>query len=171
LQLYPAASNYAEKLTGISGLQSGTTLYFVNPWVTNTILVSTRNIDGGPATTQMYIYVILINTGKTAYKPTSGSIDLTWYGQNHLDGTLLAVYYKGTSYAAASAPSITPGSNYYAIYKMNTMKLDLWPPANSASIMFWGDASITDGTGSNSEDQTYFSGTVLLSGLWIRSSC
>jgi len=172
LQIYPAASNYAEKLTGISGVGvTGNTLYFLNPWVTQTILGSTVNVDGGPPTTQMYIYVIIINTGQTTYMPTSGSIDLTWYGQNHLDGTLLGVYYNGAFYAAASAPSITPRTSYYAIYKMSTMKLDLWPPSPTASVMFWGDASITDGYLSNSEDQTYFSGTVLLSGLWVRSSC
>jgi len=169
LQNYPAASNYAEELTGIGGLQTGTTLYFLNPWITQTILQSAVN-----GATQMYIYVIVINTGQTKYTPTAGSIDLTWYGQNHLDGTLLGVYYKGTFYPAASAPSITPSTNYYAIYTMNTatMKLGLWPPGSGmTSVMFWGDASITDGTGSNNENQNYFSGTVLVSGLWIRSGC
>jgi hypothetical protein len=122
----------------------------------------------------MYIYAIVINTGKTSYAPTAGSIDLTWYGSNHLDGTLLGVYYKGIFYSVA--PSIAPGTSYYAIYKMNqaTMKMDNPPPQGGGtltSIMWWGDASITDGSGSNAEDQSYFAGTLLLSGLWMRSKC
>ncbi len=170
LQNYPAASNYAEKLTNINGVGvTGNTLYFLNPWVTKTIVQSAIN-----SATQMYVYVIVINTGQTAYNPTAGSIDLTWYGQNHLDGTLLGVYYKGTFYVAASGPSIAHGTSYYAIYALNpsTMKMDNAPPQGGMnSIMWWGDASITDGSGSNSEDQSYFSGTVLLSGLWMRSGC
>jgi hypothetical protein len=168
LQNYPAAYNYAEKLTGITGVTANT-LYFLNPWTTQPIVQSAINSQ-----TQMYIYVIVINTEQIAYHPTAGSIDLTWYGQNHLDGTLLGVYYKGTFYAAASAPSIAPGGSYYAIYTMNpsTMKMDNAPPQGTmTSIMWWGDASITDGSGSNAEDQSYFSGTILLSGLWMRSGC
>jgi len=168
LQNYPAASNYAEKLTGITGV-TGSTLYFVDPWVTQTIVQSAIN-----GATQMYIYVIVINTGQTAYTPTAGSIDLTWYGQDHLDGSLYGVYYKGTFYAAASAPSIAPSANYYAIYILNqsTMNFALPPPQGGmSSIGWWGDASITDGTGSTNENQSYFSGTVLVSGLWMRSGC
>ena len=75
---------------------------------------------------------------------------------------------------AASGPSIAHGTSYYAIYALNpsTMKMDNAPPQGGMnSIMWWGDASITDGSGSNSEDQSYFSGTILLSGLWMRSGC
>jgi hypothetical protein len=166
-QPYPAAAGYAEKLTGITGV-TGNTLYFVNPWITETILESAI---GSPPKTNMYIYVIVINTGQTAYAPTAGSIDLTWYSANHLDGTLLGVYYKGTFYPAASPPSggITPTTSYYAIYKITTTKLGNRP--SPQSVMFWGDASITNWSGSSSEDQSYFSATILVSGLWIRYAC
>jgi hypothetical protein len=179
LQLYPAASNYAEKLTGITGVKSSSysnMLYFVNPWVTSTIIQSV--ISG---TTLMFIYVIVINTGQSAYSVGSGSIDFTWYGQDHFDGTLFGFYYKGIFYAAGSLQTIAAGTSYYAIYRLQTatMKLSLWPPSSYGSpafpssyeVMFWGAASITNGAGSKSEDQTYFSGTMLLSGLWIRSGC
>jgi hypothetical protein len=171
LQNYPAASNYAEKLTFPSGvLVTGTTLYFLNPWVTNTILGSTINV-GQSAETQMYIYTYVINTGNKSYVPTAGSIDLTWYSADHLNGILLGVYYKGTYYPAASAPSITPTTSYYAIYKMDVMKLQTSIPSGT-SVMFWGDASITNWTGTGTtHDQNYFSATLLVSGLWIRSGC
>jgi len=171
-QPYPAAAGYAEKLGSTSnpipGLPSGDNgaLWFVNPWVTygssdqHSILSS---IDSGSTT--LYIYVLVINTGQVAYAPSAGSIDLTWYSANHLHGDLLGIYYKGTFSAAASAPSITPGTSYYAIYQISTAYSNN-PP--SSSTMYWGDASVTNGSGSNAENQNYFSGTVLLPGLWIR---
>jgi hypothetical protein len=183
LQNYPAASNYAEKLTLPSGVVVGTTLYFVNPWVTYVsgyggvlgTAINDTNSGYKTPTTQMYIYVNIINTRQTAYTPTAGSIDLGWYSANHLDGTLLGVYYKGTFYAAANAPSITSGTSYYAIYKMNmdTMKLTNPPSSSngampSGSVMLWGDASVTNGAGNNNENQGYLSATVLLAGLWVR---
>jgi hypothetical protein len=171
LQAYPAASNYAEKLTGISGV-TGSTLYFVNPWVTEAILKSTINVlNGGGSTTaytQMYIYVVVINTFKTSYTVNNGTIDLTWYSTDHLDGILYGLYYQGQFYPTGSLPTIAPGTSYYAIYKMNAMELYFPPPNGSInSIMFWGGASLS----TTSKDQTYFSGTVLSSGLWIRASC
>ncbi|MGA8905907.1 MAG: hypothetical protein WB661_12975 [Candidatus Bathyarchaeia archaeon] len=168
LQNYPAASNYAEKLTNINGV-TGSTLYFVNPWITQTILSSA--VSGN---TQLYFYVIVINTGQSAYTINSGTMDLTWYGQNHLDGTLFGVYYNGAFYSSTSIPSIKPGTSYYIIYQLNTSqsRLDLPPPQGGmSSVMFWGAASLTNGSGSNNENQNFFSGTILLSGLWMRASC
>ena len=188
-QSYPAPSNYAEKLTGITGIGgkgvgvTGTTLYFVNPWVTETILGSAavgNTTDISTSTyTQMYIYVNVINTGQVAYTPTSGSLDLGWYSANHLDGTLIGVYYKGkftsTSNAISTGLSITPTTSYYAIYEITYEKLSN-PPSSFAqddlsSVMFWGDASITDWSTSNAENTGYFSATVLVSGFWIRYGC
>jgi hypothetical protein len=179
LQNYPAASNYAEELTGITGVGvTGNALYFVSPWVTNTILTSTIN-----GATQMYIYILVTNTGKTPYTPIAGSIDLTWYGSNHLDGTLLGVYYKGTFYSTASAPSypnlITQSTSYYAIYKINQATTKYGNPLPQGAItaaMFWGDASINDWAGSCSsscswESYGYYSATMLVAGLWIRAGC
>jgi hypothetical protein len=167
LQAYPAASNYAEKLT-VSGL-SDNNLYFVNPWVTESILKSTIN-DGQTAETQMYIYAVVINTFKTPYTVNNGTIDLTWYSTDHLDGILFGLYYQGHFYPTSSLPSIAPGTSYYAIYKMNQMQLQYPPPQGSGvikSVMFWGGASLS----TTSKDQTYFSGTILASGLWVRASC
>jgi hypothetical protein len=171
LQNYPAASNYAEELTGITGVGvTGNTLYFVNPWITDAILDSIA-----ASSTQMYIYVNVINTGQTAYTPSSGSIDLGWYSANHLDGILVGVYFKNKFYSSANAPSITPTTSYYAIYEITYEKLQNDPSNFSSdhlsSVMFWGDASITDWSGTTAESYNYFSATVLLSGLWIRAGC
>jgi len=188
VQNYPAASNYAEKLTNLpNGVVTGNTLYFVNPWVTDAILDS---VTATPATTTMWIYVNVINTGTLYYTPSSGSLDLGWYSANHLEGTLLGVYYgnPGKLYcsitfssdsscnSALSKLSITPGTSYYAIYEITATKLDNDPKNVSGftSVMFWGDASITDWeqtTPESAENYGYFSATVLLSGLWIRAGC
>jgi hypothetical protein len=166
-----------ETVTGIHGVGgsgvgvSGSTLYFVYPWITDTILESAANNNSSDITTaytQLYAYVLVINTGQASYTPTAGSIDLAWYSANHLNGVLIGVYYKGTFYPPASAPSITPSTSYYAIYEITTHYTNNNP---SSAVMFWGDASVTDGSGSNAEDSTYFSGTVLVPGLWIRTSC
>jgi hypothetical protein len=169
LQAYPAPSNYAEKLTVGSN-----TLYFVNPWVTSAILRSTVNV-GGSASTQMYIYAVVMNTFNNPYTVNTGTIDLTWYSSDHLDGVLYGLYYQGKFYATGSSmPSILPGTSFYAIYKMNSMQLQFAPPYSGGqengkidSMMFWGGASVS----TTSQDETYFSGTILASGLWIRASC
>jgi hypothetical protein len=166
-QSYPAAAGYAEKLTSVTGYGDSGVLWFVNPWLTygpsgNQYSILT-SIDSGSTT--LYIYVLVINTGQSSYSPSAGSIDLAWYSANHLKGNLIGVYYKGTFYTTSSAPSITQGTSYYAIYQISTAYSNN-PPSSSA--MYWGDASITNGSGSNAEDQSYFSATVLLPGLWVR---
>jgi hypothetical protein len=180
LQAYPAPSYDAEQLTGINGVgtysgDSGV-LTFVNPWITNAILTNaaTTGYSTNPNATQIYFYVNVINTGTFAYYPVSGSIDLTWYSADHLDGLLIGVYYNGKFYPSSSTPSIAPQTYYYAIFHLNLVKLGNWNPSGSWSqgtwalpIMFWGAASLTD----NYENGTYYSASVLVPGLWIRSGC
>jgi hypothetical protein len=160
-EAYPAPAGYAEKLTGITGYGDSGVLQFVNPWITSTILEN--DVNGG--STYFYIYVVIVNTGLTAYTPTAGSLDITWYGSNHLDGWLIGVFYNGGFYA--TAPSIPPGAYYYAIYQITPSWVKVGNPPTT-SVMWWGGASITNGSNSNAEGQTYFSGTILVSGLWIR---
>ncbi|MGA2972698.1 MAG: hypothetical protein ABSE39_08775 [Candidatus Bathyarchaeia archaeon] len=161
---YPAGPGYAEKLTGLSGLQSGSTLWFVNPWITGGNSRAIMNTAVSKYT-QVYFYVIVVNVGNTAYTPTAGTIDLTWYGSNHIDGSLLGVYYNNNFYPTSNMISIPPGMSYYAIYKISIFEMGS-PP--TSSLMLWGAASITNGLGSNYEDQNFYAGTILLSGLWIR---
>jgi hypothetical protein len=158
-QSYPAPAGYAEKLSGISSV-SGGVLWFVNPWITQQIMNSANN--NGPTT--VYIYVNVVNTGNTAYSVTAATIDLTWSGSNHLDGWLLGVFYNGQFYS--SSPTIAPGASYYAIFQLTIFSIGN-PPSSTQSVMLWGSASITD----NTKDQSYYGGTILLSGLWIRASC
>ena len=183
---YPAAAGYAEELTGISGVtdtdKQGHTgvLWFLNPWITTTTSSSSsvkEVMESAVAgATTVYIYVVVVNNGNTAYSPTAGTIDLTWFGSNHIDGYLVGVYYNGKFYA--TSPSIAPGASYYAIFKITIFTVGCWPGSSggscgtttvpASSFMFWGAASLTDAPGSSAEGQNYFAGTILVSGLWVR---
>lgn len=176
-QSYPAAAGYSEKLTGMSsaGVGDGGVLWFLNPWITATTSSSTsakevmESAAASSPTTTVYIYVVVVNNGNTAYTPTAGTIDLTWYGSNHIDGYLIGVYYNGQFYT--TSPSVAPGASYYAIFKITIFTIGNWPGATgvpSSSLMFWGAASLTDAPGSSAEGQNYFAGTILVSGLWVR---
>jgi hypothetical protein len=145
-------------LTGISGLQTGSSLSFLNPWLTSTVLK-----DASQGSTTMYYLVNATNTMSTSIVASAGTIDLTWYSQNHVTGTLFGVYYGGKFYTPTSAPSITPGSQFYAIYKINDVELSL----PSWSVFFVGSAAITN----NAEGATYYSAQLAIDGLWVKSSC
>ena len=173
---YPAAAGYAEELTGISGVtdtdKAGHTgaLWFLNPWMT--AYPSSGNYKAvfnsaaqGSSTTQVYIYVVVVNDVGEAYTPTAGTIDMTWYGSNHIDGYLIGIYYGGQFYATSSPQNVQPGQSYYAIFKITIFTIGNWP---SRSVMFWGGASLTDAPGGTAEGGSYFAGTILLSGLWVR---
>jgi hypothetical protein len=164
-QPYPAAPGYAEKLTGITGYGDSGVMWFVNPWVTLPILQSGQN-----GATTFYLYVIVINTGTTYYSPTAGTLDLTWYGSNHVDGEYIGIYYDGAFTAATSAtqPSIAPGSWYYAMFSTGVSGgFVMVGSTPTTSTMWWGGASITN----NLENANFYSGTVLVSGLWVRMTC
>ena len=165
VQSYPASPGYAEELTGISGVTNNI-LWFLNPWITQTIMNSANNPNnpGTPGSTRVYIYVDVVNTGSAQYSVSSATIDLTWSGSNHLDGWLFGVFYNGKFYS--TSPQIPPGASYYAIFEITIFSIQN-PPSSGQSAMLWGSASFTD----QAEDQTYFGGTILLSGLWIRASC
>jgi hypothetical protein len=148
----------ATVLTGISGIQTGSSLSFLNPWLINTVLTSAYNSH-----TMMYYLVNATNTKSTPIVASAGTLDLTWYGSNHLDGSLLGVYYQGQFYTPGSAPTIPPGSQFYAIFKTDHVALSSFP----GNVFFIGSAAITN----NVKGTTYYSAQLAIDGLWVRSSC
>jgi len=175
-QAYPASAGYAEELTGVNyaGVGDGDVLWFVNPWVTQTTAGTAANGPTGNTTT-LYLAVNITNTGVIPITVAGGSLDLTWYGSNHIDGTLFGIYYgaaPGTFYSIASAQTVAVGTWFLALFRVTTFELDTgsggtWPPANDASVTFWGGASLTD----NTETTSFVGGVSLSSGLWIPYSC
>jgi hypothetical protein len=154
-------------LTGISGIQTGSTLYFLDPWLTDAVLTSARN-DQGTQHTAMYYLVNATNTMSTSIVPSAGTIDLTWYGSNHIDGSLLGIYYNpGTGwqfYIAAKAPTIPSGREFYAIYQTNYVELSSQMTGN---VFFIGSAAITN----TAKNTAYYSAQLAIDGLWVRSTC
>jgi hypothetical protein len=145
-------------LTGISGLQTGTTLYFLNPWLTNTVLTNADNSH-----TTMYYLVNATNTKSTSIVASAGTVDLTWYGSNHITGPLFGIYYQGQFFTPASSPTIAPGSQFYAIFKIDRIDLSSFP----GNVFFIGSAAITNAV----KGTTYYSAQLAIDGLWVRSSC
>ena len=180
-QPYVAHDNYAEKLTFPTGVVVGTTMYFINPWVTNNILEDARTDESAsnPPTTQMYIYLNITNTGIKPYTVAGGTLDLTEYGSNHIAGKLIGIYYNATGtgqfYTANSTQTqtVAVGKTFYAIFKVTLIQLGTldttspatWPPSSSA--MFWGSLSLTN----NVEGTSFVGGVALSSGVWVRLSC
>jgi len=171
-QKYPAGASYAEQLTGInydSNVDDGGVFWFLSPWVTQPILDTAAGPSGN--TTTLYIYVNITNTGNTNYVVAGGTLDLTWYGSNHISGVLIGIYYNNTLgtlgpkfYSIGSTQTILPGKSFYAIFRATSIQLTSLP---SGPVMFWGSAALTDST----KDASFVGGVALSSGLWIRYSC
>jgi hypothetical protein len=192
-QTYPAGASYAEKLTGITApagdpaVGDSGNLWFVNPWVTGGIPTTVfetacnnscpANQPGGTNTTTLYLAVNITNVGNIPFTVAAGGLDLTWYGSNHIDGGLIGMYYNATGtpqfYGVDSGQTVAVGKSFVAIFRITEVQLGGWPPANHASVMFWGSASFSDNTGGKTggEDSTFVGAVSLLSGLWIRYSC
>jgi hypothetical protein len=184
LQSYPAGAGYAEKLTQVNypGVQDSNTLWFVNPWVTQQILDTAEGTNGTGSSnskTTLYLYVNVTNTGSLPYTVASGTLDLTWYGSNHITGSLIGIYYNASTaghnvapqfYPISTTQTVATSTSFQAIFRVTLLELDTgnggtWPP--TAGIMFWGSASLTD----NWENTAFVGGVSLSSGLWIPLSC
>ncbi|HXZ90045.1 MAG TPA: hypothetical protein VEG61_03185 [Candidatus Dormibacteraeota bacterium] len=175
---YPPGASNSEKVSGVkvggSLIGDGGILWFVNPWVTQSILLTAANGPTGNTTT-LYLAVNITNTGSMNYTVVGGTLDLTWYGSNHIDASLIGVYYNASkatgptfySTNAATPQQIAPGRSFQGIYRVTTLQLNTggdWPPATS--VMFWGSAALT-----NNSEKTFVGGVSLSSGLWIPTSC
>ena len=167
---YVAPTNYAEKLTFPTGVVKGTTLYFVNPWITLEILEDARtDVSGSPPKTQIYLYINITNVGSTPYTVAGGTLDLTFSGSTHITGNLIGIYYNATGtppfwYPATptQTQTVAVGKSFYAIFKITLITLDLSNLIQSS--MFWGSLSLTN----NIEGTGFVGGVGLSSGFWIR---
>jgi hypothetical protein len=171
-QGYVAPTNYAEQLTGITGVSGmkGTTLTFVNPWITLEILENART-DAGTPTTELYIYINITNVGSSPYVVAGGTLDLTYSGSTHIDGTLIGIYYNATGTktgpfwylaTAGQTQKVAVGKSFYAIFQITQVQVTLSNFVGSA--MYWGSLSLTN----NIEGTGFVGGVGLSSGFWIR---
>jgi len=208
-----SANEIPQEFTGITvggqPIPDSGNLWFVNPWLTQEIFCTTA--PGGKASsncsscsgctnqTTLYLYVNITNTGATGYTPAGGSLDLTWYGSNHIDGTLIGMWYENNQsltwqfypIGASNAPMVycatysqcessRPASNpdfFYGIFRVTAVTLgsssSTWPPqVVSASAYPLGVTFWGSLSLSNNLENTQFvGGTELSTGLWVRTSC
>ena len=186
---YPAGASYSEQVTNVTAwsqtlgkvapVGDSGVLWLVNPWVTQLILLSAANgqfvSNVWSNHTTLYMAVNITNTGTTNYVVAGGSLDLTWYGSNHITGSLIGIYYNASKatgpkfYSISTTQQIAPTKSFQAIFRVTLLQLDTsggsWPPTKA--VMFWGSASLTDKT----KDYTFVGGVSLSSGLWIPTSC
>jgi len=166
-QPYPAPPGYKEVLSGITGV-TGSSLTFVNPWITDTILQTAAPSSGHPSST-LYIYANVINTRGVATTVTGGNLVISAADassnakQYFLGGTLLGTYYKGTFYAAGTSATIQPNDNFYLIFIITNWTQGI----NAAGLVFTGTGAFTN----RMQDGTYSGGEVMLDGLYDRTSC
>jgi hypothetical protein len=164
-------SEQPQEFTGITYngspiLDSGD-LWFVNPWITQTILTNTCSTASGCSATNqtnLYFYVNITNTWTSSYTIAGGTLDLTWYGSNHVSGALIGFYDSKGFHTLSSGYTVAPNNYFYGVFRAYIVQLTSLP---SSSVMFWGSLSITN----NAKDTTFISGVALSSGLWVRYSC
>lgn len=165
LESYPATTGHKETLTGITGVTGGS-LTFVNSWITNQILQSAYS--GG---TTLYIYARVVNTVATQITVKGGAlvISTATSGSNSkqlfIGGVLFGIYYNGVFTASPSSPWIQPNEMFYVIFKIVSFTQNIYQ--ETPGLLFTGTASLTN----QERNEQYFSGEVVLDGVYIRTSC
>jgi hypothetical protein len=162
-QPYPAGTGYKEVLNPISGV-TGNSLTFVNPWFTDAALSSAYS-----GQTTLYVLAKVINTAGENIQVKGGGLVISAASsganskQYFIGGTLFGIYYGGVFYTPSSAPPINDKSLFYAIFKINSFTQNISAPG----LLFTGTASLSN----EAQDQSYFSGEIVLDGIYDRASC
>jgi hypothetical protein len=119
--------------------------------------------------TTLYFYTNVINTRQTASTVTAGALILNTAQATpnqkafFIGASLFGVYYRGQFYPAGQSPSIPPNQNFYLIYQTTSVNYS----SGNAPMFFIGFAAFTN----QAKDGSYYSGEILLDGLWVRSTC
>lgn len=172
-----SGSGYCHTETPAAGdqISAGTygTLYFVNPWITDTFLGDAG--FGSPPPTTLYIYAKFTNTKTSPVTVTTGSllIQVTAASANQ------KVYFIGGQYiggiagsgafvAAPSALTISASQESTLIFKMLNYQLGSQKnPTGAVALSFSGMAAVSNAA----TDSTYFGASLLLEGFYDRTSC
>jgi hypothetical protein len=154
------------------------TLYFVNPWVTDTILGDAAfGPTGGSSPTTMYIYAQFSNTKSTSVTISTGSLliqvtaasanqKVYFIGGQYIGGILTG----GTFVQAPSTLTVPANPNVVATlifriynYNVGTQK----NPTGAVTLSFSGMAAVSNTV----TDSSYYGASLLLQGFYDRTSC
>ena len=158
----------------------GTTLYFLNPWITPTILSATT------ATTSLsqlcwqclYVSVYSENTLTTVISFSWGQIAiLTARASSNSDpfflgGPYVGIVLNNQFYPYGTDVAVQPGQTFYLIFKI--MFINYSPASSGSGDLFTGTATVNNlgpayGTTSGTIGAEYQSFVIVLDGLYVRS--
>jgi hypothetical protein len=172
----------------VTNLPTVGTLWFVNPWVTQAIVIGPDGAfpnNGAKNDTTFYVYANVTNTQSAPIKITGANLMLEVAGTfapgsgtipNYLlvlGGSLLgefdpAVSGSGSFTSTAPYPVIAVGDSVILIFQVNSYNWQASPNIQPFSgVIFSGTVSMTG----NLETGAYFGGTVILDGLYVKASC
>jgi hypothetical protein len=149
------------------------TLYFVNPWITDTIL---GDVTFGSSTT-LYIYAQFVNTKSMTVSITTGSllIQVTASSANQkvyfIGGQYIGGLITSGAFVAAPNPLIVPANPQITAtlifqvvgYNVGSQK----NPTGALRLSFSGMAAVSN----TATDSSYFGASLLLEGFYDRTSC
>jgi hypothetical protein len=151
------------------------TLYFVNPWITDTILGDVA--FGSPPGTIMYIYAQFVNPKGPTISITTGSllIQVTAASANQkvyfIGGQYIGGILGSGQFVPAPNPLIVPenpavtATLIFQILNFNVGQQK--NPTGAVTLSFSGMAAVSNGA----TDSSYFGASLLLEGFYDRTSC
>jgi len=154
----------------------GTTLSFINPWITPTILEATNTVVNlaDPTPTQtLYVSVYTANTLSTPITFSWGQmVILTARSdpnakQFFVGGSYVGIVLKNTFYPYGQAVAIQPGDDFYLIFKM--IYRNYGGPASGSGDLFTGTATMNNAYSTQAEDSSFKSFVIFLDGLYVRN--
>ena len=161
----------------------GTTLYFLNPWITPTILSTTTATLSlsQPCSQCLYVSVYSENTLTTVISFSWGQIAiLTARAASNSDpfflgGPYIGIVLNNQFYPYGTNIAVQPGQTFYLIFKIMFINLpNNYSPLGSGDL-FTGTATVNNlgpayGTTSGTIGGGYQSFVIALDGLYVRSS-
>ena len=198
------SANYCHYESNATEVKAGAygTLWFVDPWTTNTIFKDAFPAyeQTGSKGTAFYVSVVVTNDEPDPITIARGNI---WLQTSIVIGnpsTMVVLVVGGPMIGTAStgggdwnpvsnstgssATTVAVGSSVMLIYKINEWNWgsNVWPgtaggvpsPLSLPAVTFSGMASMTndeEGSSSPSYAGTYFSGTTIVDGLYVRPGC
>ncbi len=166
---------HTEKGTTLPAGGASTTLHYVNPWITSTVMS-----DLAAGSTDLYVAVYSSNSlsvpvtfswgGMVILTADAASSSKPWY----IGGPYVGIVYNqsGVRHFAARGTNvaINPGNDYYLIFQITQQNLSPktpTPPGDS----FSGTAAMNNGYGASGEDASFRQIDVFLNGLYVRTGC
>jgi hypothetical protein len=157
-------------------------LYFVNPWITETIMQDATKSN----TTQVWISALLNNTTHKTLTVNNGAIILEvadaasdakqyFVGASYLGGVYPISSVKNQTQTTITVPN-NPDAQFIVIFKVTFWEHDLQtnPGIGNAAgngDIFQGTGSANNALGTNAEDSTYTSIFFFLEGFYLKVQC